>query len=325
MKRYDDLDLAQLPPPLFPAPPAYEDLRAERLADLVARLDSVGLPSEAVAIGLESDPLVVQQEVGAWRELLVRQRIVDAVRSQLLATAEDEDLDNLVADFGLVRREVIPANPTTGEPAVKESHDALRRRRLLAVEALASAGPEGAYVFHAVAAHAQVGDIGVYGPEEEIPDPDGAPGETLTGDGKVLVVVMSNQGDGAPSVEILDAVTARLNHRDIRPLTDQVIVRAVTIAPYAIEGVIHVPAGPDAETVRLEALGRVTKLSQALHAVGAPTEREMISAAMTVFGADGAPVVRSLVLASPAANIPADPLVAPYCTGITLTVEVIDG
>jgi len=325
MKRYDDLDLAQLPAPNFPTPPAYEDLRAARLVALAARLDAVGLPSEAVAIGLESDPAVIIQEADAFRELLVRQRIVDAVRSVLLATAEREDLDHAVADFGLQRRQIVAANPATGEAALMESDEDLRRRRLLAVEGLASAGPEGAYVFHAIAAHAQVGDVGVYGPEAEIQDPDAAPGVTLTGDGKVVVVIMSNQGDGDPSTEVLEAVTERLNHRDIRPLTDFVIVRPAVVANYAVEAVIRVPAGPDADVVLQQAITRVTKLTQALHAVGAPVELRMLDAALTVFGEDGAPLVREIELASPVADLLADPLVAPHCTAITVAVEIIDG
>lgn len=323
MKRYDDLDLSQLPAPAFPSLTPWTELRDARLADLAERLQAMGLPHEAVAAGLASDPLVIVQEAGAWRELLVRQRLIDAVRAVLLATAEGADLDHAVADFGLQRRVIVPADPQTGEPALLESDEDLRRRRLLAVEGLASAGPEGAYVFHAVTAHAQVGDVGVYGPEAEVPDPDDAEA-FLTGDGVVLVVVMSNQGDGEPSEDVIETVVARLNHRDIRPLTDHVVVRPAVIVPYAIDAVIHVPAGPDAEAVRLAAVERVTALAAALHAVGAPVERRMIEAALTVFGADGAPLVRAIDLADPAADILADPLAAPWCEAIDVAVEILD-
>lgn len=322
MKRYDDIDLSRLPPPAFPVLLSYESIRSERLADLQARLAAAGLPFDAMVY--ESEPLVKVEEAGAYREILVRQRLIDAVRAVMLATSQGADLDNVVADFSLVRKTIIPANPETGAAAVMEPDGDLRRRRILAVEALSVAGPEGAYVFHALSAHPHVSDVGVYGPEAEIEDPE-SPGEFLTGDGRVLVVIMSSQGTGAPTTQVTDAVTTKLSAKDIRPLTDKVTVRAAAIDEYALEAVITVGQGPDAETIRLKAQERVELLVAALHAVGAPVDLDVVAAALTIFGEDGGPLVRAVSISEPAAPIAADPLRAPYCTGVTVTVEVEGG
>lgn len=319
MSRFDALDLSQLPPPAFPEALSFEAILAERVADLVTRLAAVNITFDAE---VESDPLIKMQQADSFRETLVRQRLNDAVRAVFLATAEGADLENVVADFNLVRRELIPADPETGAAAVMETDESLRQRRMLAVEALSTAGPAGAYIFHTLSAHVDVKDACVYAPEDEIEDPDN-PAETLTGDGIVLVVVLSSQGDGAPSNAVLEAVEAQLKDDDVRPLTDHVVVRAAAINTYAVEGVIRVGRGPDANVVLQAAIARAEALAKAIHVVGAPMSRDLFEAACTIFGADGSPLTVEVDLAEPAADIEADPLAAPYCTGVTLTVEVL--
>ncbi|GFQ94785.1 baseplate assembly protein J [Trichonephila clavata] len=52
---------------------------------------------------VESDPAMKVLEVAAWRELLLRQRINEAVKSNLLKFAMGEDLDNLAEFYGVER------------------------------------------------------------------------------------------------------------------------------------------------------------------------------------------------------------------------------
>ena len=54
---------------------------------------------------LESDPLIKLMEVVAYRELLLRQRINQAAKANLLAFATESDLDHLVAFYGITRKE----------------------------------------------------------------------------------------------------------------------------------------------------------------------------------------------------------------------------
>ena len=60
---------------LWPAH-SFEAIRAARIADLKARLDAAGVPYDVDT--LETDPGVVIQETGGFRELLTKQAIDDA-------------------------------------------------------------------------------------------------------------------------------------------------------------------------------------------------------------------------------------------------------
>ena len=54
---------------------------------------------------LESDPLIKLMEVAAYRELLLRQRINQTAKANLLAFATESDLDHLAAFYGITRKE----------------------------------------------------------------------------------------------------------------------------------------------------------------------------------------------------------------------------
>ena len=52
---------------------------------------------------LESDPAMKLLEVAAYRELLLRARVNDAARANLLAFAGGSDLDHLASFYGVFR------------------------------------------------------------------------------------------------------------------------------------------------------------------------------------------------------------------------------
>lgn len=98
-----------------------------------------------------------------------------------------------------------------------ESDDSLRDRIHESAESFSTAGPEGAYIFHAKSVSPTITDVAVQSPN---------PGE-------VNVYVLTK--DGLPSQEILDAVDEHLNKKTIRPLTDLVHVLAPTVEEYAVD------------------------------------------------------------------------------------------
>ena len=97
------IDLSLVKPPDAIQPVDYEAIRTAMLADLKSRLAAIGIDFDVD--GLETSPLVVTEEARAYRELYVLQRINDAVRAVLLASASGGDLDQLATDFNLVRRD----------------------------------------------------------------------------------------------------------------------------------------------------------------------------------------------------------------------------
>ncbi|MCX8018636.1 MAG: baseplate assembly protein, partial [Rhodocyclaceae bacterium] len=116
------IDLSHLPPPAVVETLDYEAILASLKADLSARL-----PELAPVLQLESEPLVKLLQVAAWRELVLRQRINEAAKSQLLAFATGSDLDHLAAFYGVAR---LP----------QEDDEALRGRVRARIMGFANAG-----------------------------------------------------------------------------------------------------------------------------------------------------------------------------------------
>lgn len=75
---------------------SYEEIFSRIKEELVRR-------DETFSALVESDPAMKVLEVAAWRELLLRQRINEAVKSNLLKFATGEDLDNLAEFYGVER------------------------------------------------------------------------------------------------------------------------------------------------------------------------------------------------------------------------------
>ena len=190
--------------------------------------------------------------------------------------------------------------------AYRESDDDLKRRYILALEAFSTAGPYGAYLFHALSAHPRVKDAGIYGPEEDFVDP-----------GHPRIVVLSRIGTGVPSQQVLDAVYAKLSPKDVRPLTDYVDVVAATIAEYAISYHLEIPRGPDPGLV-------VAAAQEALAAYAA--QRHRVGAIVADSGLDAAahrPGVERAIRILPEDEVDPGKQGAAYCTSVTVTYEVI--
>ncbi len=284
------IDLSRLPAPQIVGQLDFAAILAGMRADMLARF-----PDFSAAV--ESDPVQKLLEVCAYRELLIRAEFNERARGCLIAFATGADLDNLGALLGVARLEIAPADVLAGTPAVMESDADFRRRIILAPEGYSVAGPEGAYIFHALSADADVLDASATSP---------TPGE-------VVVTVLSRTGDGAAPPELLATVAAAVSASDVRPLTDHVTVQGATIVDYAIEAVIETFAGPDSAIVLGEAQARLAAYLDASRRLGRDIVRSAIFAALHVEG------VSQVVLASPAADIELDRTQASHCTGVVLT------
>lgn len=286
------VDLSKLPAPSVVETLSFEQIFAEMLADLKAR-------SEDFTALVESDPAYKILEVAAYRELLLRQRVNEAAQSVMLAYALGSDLDNLGALFGVARL-VIDAGDPQAIPPIEptyESDNDFRFRIQLALEGYSTAGPEGAYVFHALSA-----DGGVLDASATSPSP-----------GEVLVTVLARAGNGTADQALLDSVNAVLSAEDVRPLTDAVSVQSATIVNYAIEATLYFYAGPGSEEVEAQALAAAQSYAEAQHKLGLDVTLSGIYAALHQ------PGIQRVDLTSPPANIVVDRQKATYCTGITLT------
>ncbi|MFN3944600.1 MAG: baseplate J/gp47 family protein [Allosphingosinicella sp.] len=283
------VDLSRLPAPAVVEQLSFEQIYAAGLARLLE------LKPDFDAT-VESDPAVKLLQVFAYRELLLRQEANDRLRQVMVAYATGSNLDQLGALFGVARLVVRPADPQAGIEEQLETDESLRERIVLAPESYSVAGPELAYIFHAKTAHPAVLDASCVSP---------APGE-------VVVSVLSRHGDGAAPPEVLGAVEARVNARDVRPLTDHVTVQSAEIIPFAIKASIHTFTGPDVTVVAAEARRRLEAYIDESRKLGRDVTISSIDAALT------APGVQRVERETPLAHIVCSPFQAAHCTSIEI-------
>lgn len=282
------VDLSRLPAPTIIEPLDFDTI----FADLVAR-HRVEMPDfDARA----SDPLTKALRLFAYEIQSLRQRVNDAARAVMPAYAIGADLDNIAALFGVTRFEITPADPILNIPAVMEPDAEFRRRMVLAPEGYSVAGPEGAYIFHALSADADVLDASATSPN---------PGE-------VLVSVLARQGDGTAPAPLLAAVAGFVSDESRRPLTDFVTVQSAQIRPYAINATLTTFSGPDGGVVLAAAEASLDAYVEGTHRLGRDVTRSAIFAALHVEG------VQNVVLHAPAADLIVSRTQAPHCTGIAV-------
>lgn len=284
------------------------DLSALPVPDLLEELDTTTLlatiKAQLVALWpdaadlLASDPATKLLELITLREALIRQRVNEAIRGVMLASATGTTLDNLAAFVNLERKTLAPGQPDAVPPvaATMESNASLRARIQAAWEGLTNAGTIGAYRHHAMAADGLVADVEVTSPE---------PGE-------VHVYVLAATSDGLPSADTLAAVEAALSADDIRPLTDHVTVLAGTPIDYTVSATLDLYPGPDSSVVVAAALAAVQAYTEKQRAFGEGIGMDGLYAALRTEG------VRRVTLHSPTAAI--DPPAGSYCRCTSLQV-----
>jgi len=296
------IDLSQLPAPSVVEALNYEEILEQRKARVIALFASEDQAAVAKALALESEPITVVLQENSERELIIRQRVNEAARAVLLAFARRADLEHIAAEYGVYRLTVRPADPSAVPPvaAVMESDDDLRFRAQLAWEGLSTAGPRGAYIFHARSAHGEIADVSAISP-----DPC-----------DILVSVLSREGDGTAGDQILAAVRLALSDEDVRPMGDRVTVQSSRVVPYTVRARLFLKGdGPGREVALAAARKACEAWVYRSQRQGKSVWRSAIIAALHVEG------VEHVELTEPATNITLDETQAGTCTGVELTIE----
>jgi phage-related baseplate assembly protein len=293
MTGFTAIDLSRLP-----VPDVIDTIDTE---SQIAAMKAVVLetaPELADVLDLESEPAVKLIEALAYFGVLFRARVNDAAKAVMLAYATGSDLDNLAALYGVARLTVTPADPEAIPPtaAVMESDVAFRARTQLALEGFSTAGPRGAYLYHALSASGDVLDASVVSP---------APGD-------VLVTILSGAVGETAEAELLAAVEAALNDEDVRPLCDTVGVQLATILPYAVTAELTMFEGPDTATVLDLARAAVEAYVADCYRIGRAVRRSGLFAALHQTG------VEHVTLTSPAADIEPTTAQAAWCSDISI-------
>lgn len=298
------IDLSQLPAPDVVEVLDYESILAERKATLLSLCDESQREAVARTLQLESEPLTKLLEESAYREVMWRQRVNEAARANMLAYATGGDLDNLGANYNVERLVIAPADTTVIPPlaAVLESDNDFRVRIQQAFEGLSVAGSVGAYQFHGRSADGRVADVSVISPTPAC----------------VTVSVLSREGNGTASEELIQRVNLALNAEDVRPVADCVTVQSAEIVPYQIVAELYLYPGPEVEPVREAAEAKLKTYITAQHRLGRDIRKSAIYAALHVEG------VQRVELAQPVADIVLDETQASYCSDYAITIGGAD-
>ncbi|KAF2406415.1 Phage-related baseplate assembly protein [Pseudomonas antarctica] len=259
------VDLSALPAPDVLEPLDFEEVYDEGLAAFRSYM------GDNWNAALESDPVTKVLEVGAYIKVGNRARVNDACKAQLLAHAIKGDLDQLGANVNLKRLVIQPENllAVPPVPQVLEDDDSFRERIQLSYEGLTTAGPRNSYILHARNASGLVRDA-----TAESPAP-----------ASVTVTVLSTEGDGAATPELLATVAKALNDDDVRPLGDRVTVQGAQILHYRVDAILHMnSAGPEGDAALASAQSRLASWINPRKRLGVVVSRSAVDAQLHVPG-----------------------------------------
>ncbi|MBD1582496.1 baseplate assembly protein [Pseudoalteromonas sp. S16_S37] len=311
LTNFSAIDFKQLPTPELIEPLSFEVIKAAILDDFKTRYPTFELD-------MPSDPIIKLIESFAYRELLLRQRVNEAAEKVLLAKASAPELDYLGARFGVTREQ-------------NEDNERYRARIQLALEGFSTAGPAGAYVFHTLKASEHVKDVHVDAPEFEhqalpaelkkhlpnsvfLLNTTKSAGLEKPQPGDVVITILSDEGNGTASTQVINEVKAHLNDDDIRPLTDIVNVKSANIAEFNIEAVLTLYFGPEEEAVRSQVEQACSDWLKTQYKLGHDISLSSLYAVLHGAG------VQRVELISPTSDIVVGANEAPFCKSLKVTV-----
>lgn len=310
----------------------FETLLAEFKADVLAYVAARD-PAKAARLeeALENDSELLSMALQAMTlRLQGHERKYNARIKQMLAWwAEGSNLDARAADLGLERRTIDEGDPNAFppvEPLLEDDAD-LRLRYYLAPHAPA-AGSRLQYRREAMTLGERA-TVTVEAPSAgqlvvtytfaedgfaaQMKDANGR----RTAPGQVTVTVLSRDGNGTPSAELLGAVEDHFARDDVRPETDQVIVQAAEIVPYQIDAVVYISPGPDAQLTQAAAEAALGAYAASRHRLNSYVDPSRIDYELHAAGAERLELLAPLVPIECAAHQ------APYCTGINIEVMTL--
>jgi phage-related baseplate assembly protein len=322
----------QLVEPSIVTVEAFEDLLAE-FKTFVIEYVGARAPERAaklkVSLDNESELLTLALEAFCVR-LQIHERKYNARIKQMLAWwATGSNLDARLADMGLERQLLDPGDPLAFPPIapVFESDDDARLRYYLAPHAPA-AGSRMQYrreVFtlgERPAVNVETSSPGVVNVTYRF-DPDGYAAQVKDGNGRrtapgeVMVTVLSREGDGTASENLLDGVRQHFARPDVRPETDLVTVQAAQIKNYKIRVVAKINAGPDSGLTRFAAQEQLQAYADSCHRLEGRVDPSWIDYTLHSAGAV------QLEILEPVTPIVTTAFQAPYCTGVEVEVDTL--
>lgn len=309
MSRFVSVNLANLPVPDIIDVPDFQTGLSLRLEDLKARAASVGVDYSTGH--LLTDPLRIGQETSMDREVKLATRINDAARAVMLADAWGSNLDHIAATYYGIAR-------LTGE-----KDDDFRDRIALAPEAFSTAGPEGAYVFHALETDGRraVSHAAAYSEEDGAHYPDGSP--VLAPEVIVVVVPslawLADDDAWTDGSQLEDLVALSVGNHDVRPIGDKVFVMVAQRTVWSLRATLRFAPGADTQLAVSLAEQQARAYAAQQRRAGGVVERLSLGAALSVAG------VASIDIEEPLADVDGGSLGCPDLETVTITASVDAG
>lgn len=185
-----------------------------------------------------------------------------------------------------------------GQEYFPETDTAFRRRIQLSPEGYSTAGPRLGYIFHALNSDIRVKDANAY---SDTP-------------GVVEVVVLSTEGNGTASGELLTAVDDYVSAEERRPLTDNVNVSSAIIEDYTINVLITFKTGPDRTEYVNRKIAEAEAFIEENHRIRG---RVTLASLYALFFTQG--ITTNVTIISPVADVITDNETAPYCSGLAVS------
>lgn len=247
--------------------------------------------SLSIAETLENDAELITKIVQACVYVQqVRQREINHDALQMFVNwATGSNLDAKVRDLGLTRQLIKAGdeNAFPPVPGVYESDDDLRHRYFLTLLGFSTAGAEHAYIYHCMtlgerpeitvnSESDRVVNVRYEFKNSEYAGKVKDASVQRPAPGKVLLTILSRDGNGIPSAELLDFIREYFERGDVAPATDDITVQAVEIINYSIDCTIYVNAGASPEIIKNDALERINHYANEQKRLGAAIEPSFI-------------------------------------------------
>lgn len=276
------VNLQRLPDPTVVEELSFETTLSEMKADLVARF-----PDIEPILALESSAAVKILQVCAYRETVIRARVNDAARANLLAYATGADLDHVGANSSPPVLRAIAEGDTT------------LRARILQAAAAGNIGSEERSRQIALLASAEVAAARAY---------------RLGADPTVYVAIMSTATDGAASPALIATVQAAFDLPENRMVNGEVVVlSAVSTVVNITATLVALPSQSSRLVANAEASLRTAWASEG--GLGRDLTRDWIKARLMVSG------VYSVTITNPTADAIMPPHEAASIGTVTLTIN----
>lgn len=284
-----DFDLSSYPPPEAVEQISTDQIIEAHVARFVAEWEAfraerpdLSLP-EYNAQALESDVPRVLFGATSYRELLLRVRINEAVRANLLAYATGSDLDHLAAFYDVAR--------LGGEEDAR-----LRVRVILALRGRSTGGTAARYESIAMSASIRVRSVKVY---------------RVGRDPTVRVAVYAADNGGIADEALLSIVAGALNDPAVKMVNDTISVQSAVFQVVDIEA--NVWLLPTAAETLIPALAVSIRAAWATESsLGFDLTKSWITAKLMQSG------VYRVDIVAPAASVVADPFRAISIGAVTL-------